>query len=63
MINRERKVDVESMTDKQVKELEAQISERLRKIIDDACDKANRILHVYGLEAQMQFALKRKDEE
>jgi len=63
MVNRERKVNVEVMSEEQAKLVEEQISAKLRTIIDGACGEANKLLNIYGLEAKMQFALNKKEAE
>ena len=61
MINRERKVNVENMDNEQIRVVEDQISAKLRVIIDNACEEANKLLNIYGLEAKMQFSLDKKE--
>ncbi len=53
---RERKVDVNSMSPEEVEVLIAQLGERLRQICDDAAQKANSMLNIYGMNAKIAIA-------
>lgn len=55
--DRERKVDVENMSIEQVDQLSVQIGEKVRGICDEAADKINAILAIYGMSAKIQIAL------
>jgi len=59
-INRKRSVDVEKLSVEQVDRIKDQVVIKLRALIDDACEKANEIVNIYGLEAKMEFSLKQK---
>jgi hypothetical protein len=61
--DRVRKVDVDALTQEQVANLELQISEKLKDIIDKAVNEANKILNIYGIEACMQISIKPIDKE
>lgn len=56
---RERKVNVEAMSVEQVDELSAQIHEKMEQISQEACEKANKILNIYGLNAKMSIKIKK----
>lgn len=60
MINRERNIDLNSLSEERIEELSKQIGDRVREICDKAVEDANRILGVYGMEAKMQFAIDKK---
>ncbi len=51
--DRERKVDVNKMTPDQVDVLSAQIGEKVRNICDDAANRVNAILNIYGMSAKI----------
>lgn len=59
MNERIRKVDVEKMTPDQADALSKQIGEKVRGIADKACDEANKILNIYGMQAKMQFVFEK----
>ena len=56
MINRERKVDVNQLPPEQVDQLSIQIGDKVRGIVDEAADKVNALLKVYGLSAKIALA-------
>ena len=60
IINRKRHVDVNSLKDEQVEQLIEQISEKIKAMVDSTCEKANRMLNVYGLETKMQIVIQPK---
>ena len=55
--DRVRKVDVESMDVEQVDLLAEQLGAKVRGYVDEACEKANTVLKIYGLQAKMEFVL------
>jgi hypothetical protein len=58
---RKRFVDVNTLNDEQRALLEAQIGEKVAKIVDESVEKANKILPVYGLKSKMQLLIEVKD--
>lgn len=58
---RERKVDLNSMSTDQVDEISAQLGDKVREICDEAVAKANRLLNIYGMSAKMQIVLDHPD--
>ena len=59
---RERKVDVQQLDDKVVDNLQIELSKKVTEIVDEACEKANKLLNIYGLQAKMQIALEEKEQ-
>lgn len=57
MLDRERKVDVENLGVERADELANQLGEHVRNICDEAVNKANQVLKIYGLEVKMQFSV------
>lgn len=55
--NSEQKIDLNSMSNESVDQLSAQIGERIRLICDEAVEKANKILAIYGLTSKMQIQI------
>ena len=51
---------LESLSKEELQKIEADLTERLTKIIDMASSRANRILEPYGLKATMAWDLKEK---
>lgn len=60
MEDRVRKVNVEAMKVEDVEALSQVMGEKLRALIDQTCDEANKMLNIYGLEAKMQFVFQPK---
>lgn len=54
--NRERKVDVNSLPAEQVDVLSQQIGDKVRSICDEAAEKVNAILSIYGMSAKIAIA-------
>lgn len=52
--------DLENLSKEELKEIEANLTERLTKIIEMASSRANKILEPYGLKATMAWDLKQK---
>lgn len=57
LTQRERKVDVEKLTNEQTDELSTQIGQKVREQVDETVNKINTLLKVYGMEAKMQIVL------
>lgn len=65
-MERIRKVNVENLSDEQIKDIEKALSAKVLEITNKAMTEANRYLNVYGFEAKMliQFnELKSKEKE
>ena len=60
MIDRERKVNVETFTIQQADELQAQLSKKLSQILENAGKEANKILNIYGMEVKIAYSLKKQ---
>jgi hypothetical protein len=56
-IRRKRKVDIQNLPEDQLEQLTQQISNKMKKLIDETCGKANKILDVYGLKAKMTLVI------
>ena len=61
MIERQRSVDVDTLTDEQLQALTAALSEKIKIIVDKACADANRYLEVYNMHAKMQVVIQEKE--
>lgn len=57
MIDRERKVDINKMKQEDVKNLSAQIGDKCREICDEAAEKINKLLAIYGLTGKIAFQI------
>jgi hypothetical protein len=62
-MERIRKVDVEKLSDQDLKNVEDMISKKMKEITEKAIVEANRYLNVYGYEAIMAIQFKPKEEE
>ena len=60
---RKRSFDINKLSQEQAQEISAQIGEKVRLICDEACEKANKILNIYGMKAIMQIAIMPEGEE
>lgn len=60
---RARHVDVEKLTDAEIEERINKIGDKIRLMVDETCNNANKLLNIYGLEAKMQIVFKKKDQE
>lgn len=61
--DRKRSFDINSLTKKEADQLSKDIGAKISQICDKACEDANRILAVYGMKTQMQFAVQGINEE
>lgn len=59
-VDRERHVDVTKLSEVEVEAFIKQISDKITNMVDETCDRANRLLHVYGMEAKMQIVIQEK---
>lgn len=50
-------IDANKMAPKQVDDLSIQLGDSIRKICDDAIEKANSLLNIYGMSAKMQIVI------
>lgn len=63
LTDRKRSIDINKLNQEQADELGNQIGEKVRIICDEAVEKANKILNIYGMKAQMQIVIKGINEE
>ena len=63
MEGRRRKVNVENMSDESLKKLEEEIGKRVSAIWQEAAEKANELLNIYGLEVLVNYKLRPKTSE
>jgi hypothetical protein len=57
MINRQRKINVEKMSNEELEALQAKISNKIISIVNNAVNEANKYLNVYGMEARMHLEI------
>ena len=50
-------VDVEKLSEEQLKNIQENLVKKVTEIVDKACEDANKLLNIYGLQAKMKFAL------
>lgn len=53
--DRQRKIDINSLSPDQADALSAQIGKEIAKIMDEANNKCNALLNIYGLETQIGY--------
>lgn len=61
--NRKRSFDVNSLAKEEADRLSDEIGAKVRQICDEACEKANKILGIYGMKAQMQIVINATEQE
>ena len=61
MVDRERNVDIEKIEN--IDELSEKIGNKISNITEEAVDKANKILNIYGMRAEMQIVIKENKRE
>jgi len=55
--DRERKIDISKMPMEEIKNLSEQLGTRCREICDDAANKMNAFLKIYGMNAKIAFQI------
>lgn len=58
-----KQVDLKSLSVQEVDALSIQIGDKVRKIVDDACEEANKILNGYGMRTKMQIVIEPTNSE
>lgn len=61
--DRKRSFDTNKLNKDEAEQLSTDIGVKVRQICDEACEKANKILNIYGMKAQMQIAINEINEE
>lgn len=59
---RKRSIDVEKLTPEQADKITAQLGQEIAKIMDDANEKCNKLLGIYGMETVISYAVAKKGE-
>lgn len=60
MIDRERSVDLSTITPEQEEKISKVLSDKLSKILETAAKEANAILNTYGVEVQIAYKVKKQ---
>jgi hypothetical protein len=55
--DRKRSFDINRLSAEEVDNLSKQIGDKVKQICDEAVEKANKILNVYGMSAKMQILM------
>lgn len=58
--DRVRSINADSLTEEQLESVIAQVSDKIVALVDGVCEKSNRLLSIYGLEAKMEIRIQRK---
>jgi hypothetical protein len=61
--NRKRSFNIDKLTPEEADRIGADLGDKVRELVDQACEKANKLLNIYGMKVQMQFVIKGIDEE
>lgn len=56
-----KKANLDHMSEDQAEVISELIGEKVRKICDEAVEKANKLLNVYGMSAKMQIVIDHPD--
>jgi hypothetical protein len=59
--DRKRSFDINKLSLSEVDNLSQQIGDRIKQICDEAVEKANKILNVYGMTAKMQISMEQTE--
>lgn len=57
MLDRKRKIDLEKLDIESISKLTGKLTNKMTVITDEAIEKANKILNIYGMEAKMQITI------
>jgi len=60
MIDRQRSVDLSTITPEQEEKISKVLSDKLSKILENAAKEANAILNTYGVEVQIAYKVKKQ---
>lgn len=60
MIERQRSVDLSTITPEQEEKISKVLSDKLSKILENAAKEANAILNTYGVEVQIAYKVKKQ---
>jgi len=63
VVNRKRSFDINKLNTEEAEQLSTDLGAKVREICDEACEKANKILNIYGMKAQMQIVINEINEE
>lgn len=55
--NRKRSIDINKLAPSDADRISAAIGDEVRKICDEAVNKANDLLNIYGMKAQMEIVI------
>lgn len=61
--DRKRSFNINKLDQVEADKLSTDIGAKVRQICDEACEKANKILNIYGMKAQMQIVINEINEE
>lgn len=61
MTPRKRSLDINKLAREDAERISDQIGAEVRKIEDEAIEKANELLNIYGMKAMMQIVIQAKD--
>jgi len=62
MLEKQRVVNLDRMSIEEADRIGDKIGIRIRAFIDDACDKANKLLNIYGLRIKVSFLIEKIEE-
>ena len=60
-IDRKRQVDVDKLNEEQLQQLIDKLGSKVRGMVDETCERANKLLNVYGLQVKMEVVIQQKD--
>jgi uncharacterized protein YbcI len=51
---------LKKMSEEQLKKIEEVLGTKVRELVDNACNEANKLLEIYGLQTKMQIVIEKK---
>ena len=63
MIDKQRTANLDKMSEEEADRLGDKIGGKVRLFIDEACEKANKLLSIYGLRIKVGFIIEKIEEE
>jgi len=60
-IDRKRQVNVDQLNEEQIQVLIDQLGIKVRTMVDETCERANKILNVYGMQLKLEVVIQPKE--
>lgn len=60
-IDRKRQVNIDQLNEEQIQVLIDQLGIKVRTMVDETCERANKILNVYGMQLKLEVVIQPKE--